>query len=109
MTAIVWGFIVFSLAVIGTILGLSLKLISVIKERAKIQRNLDGAKVEIGRKEEIISLQQQSITRLKKGLEVLRNELEKSDSALSLDGVADRLERLLSGKMQEDDNEDNKS
>lgn len=103
--SVFWGMLAYSVIVLGLVVSLSMKLALLFKERGEQRRKTDELKRQF--KDSISALEglEGTLNRCKKEIEVLNDELEKSDCDLSADGVVERLERLLSGEMQEDDSE----
>jgi hypothetical protein len=104
-TAIFWGMFSYSLAVLGIVTGLSIKVALLFRDRGVLRRELDGAERRAKDANDAVKGVKESLARYKRELGVLRDELEKTDDDLDPIGVADRLKRLLSGKVSNDDRE----
>lgn len=95
-SSVLWGVLGYSGAVLIAVLVLTFWLIKVIKEKYKAQSGWDHAKMELKTSQGIVKALKAQESKLRKGIEELRDELEKSDESGNPDGVADRLGELLS-------------
>lgn len=105
-SAVFWGMFAYSFAVLGAVLGLSIKLALLLRDRGVLRRELDDAERRVKDATAAAEGAKEETERYKREIGVLRDELEKADNDLGPDGVADRLKRLLSGKVPKDDPED---
>lgn len=104
-SAVFWGMFAYSMAVLGIVVGLAVKMALLFRDRGVLRMELADAERRVKDATEAAEGAKAMVKRYRKEIEVLRNELDQVDSNLSTDGVADRLKRLLSGKVQEDDSE----
>jgi hypothetical protein len=105
-TAIFWGMFAYSIAVLGMVTGLSIKVALLFRDRGVLRRELDGAERRAKDSFEAAKEATAMTARYKREIKVMSDELERCDDELDPDGVADRLKRLLSGEVSEDDRED---
>lgn len=104
--SVFWGMFAYSIATLAIVTGLSIKLALLIKECGELRLKIHSAERNVLDAKNAVKSLEAQMARYRKEIEVLRDELDDDDADLGTDGVADRLERLLSGEVPEDDNED---
>jgi hypothetical protein len=104
--AVFWGMFAYSLAVLGMVVSLAVKLALLFKERGELRRKLDESARQVAAAVDAAAGCKATIARYHKEIKVLQDELDQVDDDLGVDGVADRLERLLSGEVLENDDKD---
>lgn len=95
MASTVWGILGYAVATLATIVGLSIKMISLMKQKSKLERQNDSYKRDVKDLQEEVKLVAKDRDRHHKAMEVLREELDKVDGNLDPDTVANRLDSLL--------------
>lgn len=104
--AVFWGMFAYSVAVLGIVVGLAVKLALLFRDRGELRRKLDEQERQTKTATEAAEASRAMLARYRKEVEVLREELDESDGDLDPSGVAERLERLLSGEVPKDGSED---
>jgi hypothetical protein len=100
-SSLLWGVIGYSGATLIIVFILTFWLVSVIKEKYRAIVDLERTKTDLKESKGIIESLEKQESKLRKGLKELRDELEKADTNLSVDGVASRIGELLSQEMPE--------
>jgi hypothetical protein len=104
--AVFWGMFAYSLVVLGLVTGLSIKVALLFKDRGILRAELGDAERDANETRKALKLVEDMIERYRNEIKELNDELDADDRDLVPSGVADRLKRLLSGEVSEDDRED---
>jgi hypothetical protein len=105
-TAIVWGMLAYSLATLGLVAGLAIKLALLYRDKGELRRQLDASHAEVKELTKACDAAGASLARMRAEVKGLRDELDATDADLDPGGVAARLERLLSSKVREGEDGD---
>ena len=104
--AVFWGMFAYSLVVLGLTTGLAIKVALLFKDRGILRAELVDAERNASDTRKALKGVQAMLVRYRSEIKVLNDELDADDRDLDASGVADRLKRMLSGAMSEDDPED---
>ncbi len=104
--AVFWGMFAYSLVVLGLVTGLAIKVALLFKDRGILRAELVDAERNASDTRKVLKGVQAMVGRYRNEIKVLNDELDADDRDLDASGVADRLKRMLSGAVSEDDHPD---
>lgn len=104
--AVFWGMFAYSLVVLGLVTGLFTKMSLLFRDRGVLRAELGDAERDANETRKALKGVQAMVGRYRNEIKVLNDELDADDRDLDVNGVADRLKRMLSGAMSEDGHED---
>lgn len=105
-TAILWGVLSYSLLTLTAVVSLAVKLALLFRDRGVLRTELAASERRAVDATKTAKDAEAMAARYRSEIEVLRAEITRADSHLGVDGVADRLKLLLSGKVSENGEND---